>query len=53
MWRSWAWAGRAGHFHLQSIVQLPHMVQLSWVVDIDEKKPSALQTGVPLVHRAG
>ena len=30
--------GRAGHFHLQSVVQLPHVVQLSWVVDIDEEK---------------
>ena len=30
--------GRAGHFHLQSVLQLPHMVQLSWVVDIDESK---------------
>mmetsp|Transcript_125127 Transcript_125127/g.296884 ORF Transcript_125127/g.296884 Transcript_125127/m.296884 type:complete len:643 (+) Transcript_125127:63-1991(+) len=30
--------GRAGHFHLQSMVQLPHMVELKWVVDIDEEK---------------
>ena len=30
--------GSAGLVHLQSVVQLPHMVQLSWVVDIDERK---------------
>ncbi|CAE7576025.1 iolG [Symbiodinium sp. CCMP2592] len=30
--------GSAGLVHLQSVVQLPHTVQLSWVVDIDESK---------------
>jgi len=30
--------GRAGHFHLQSMVQLPNVVRLAWVVDVDEEK---------------
>lgn len=30
--------GRAGHFHMQSILQLPGSVFLAWVVDVDTAK---------------
>lgn len=34
--------GRSGHFHLTSIIQLPHAVRLLWVIDVDEAKTSKL-----------
>ena len=30
--------GRAGHFHLQSITDLPQAVKLTWVIDVDKEK---------------
>mmetsp|Transcript_44184 Transcript_44184/g.70209 ORF Transcript_44184/g.70209 Transcript_44184/m.70209 type:complete len:614 (+) Transcript_44184:95-1936(+) len=30
--------GRAGHFHMESVLQLPGSVRLAWVIDVDTEK---------------
>ena len=30
--------GRAGHFHMQSIIDMPGSVRLAWVIDVDTEK---------------
>ena len=30
--------GRAGHFHMESVLQLPGSVRLAWVIDVDAEK---------------
>jgi myo-inositol 2-dehydrogenase/D-chiro-inositol 1-dehydrogenase len=34
--------GRAGHFHMQSLVQLREVARLLWVVDIDKEKAAGI-----------
>eukprot|EP00438_Fugacium_kawagutii_P014785 Skav228774 [mRNA] locus=scaffold589:557855:559690:- [translate_table: standard] len=30
--------GRAGHFHMESVLQIPGSVRLAWVIDVDTQK---------------
>ena len=36
--------GRAGHFHMESVLQLPGIVRLAWVIDIDTEKAKRIAT---------
>mmetsp|Transcript_8046 Transcript_8046/g.18480 ORF Transcript_8046/g.18480 Transcript_8046/m.18480 type:complete len:350 (+) Transcript_8046:114-1163(+) len=44
--------GRAGKFHVQSIVQAPGIVKLEWVVDIDMEKAKSVADELKCSHTA-